>query len=326
MGIRVAIIGCGYIAVACHGPACVRYAASHPGVELVACCDVDGERAERFRQEFGFARAYTDYLEMMRAERPGAVCLCVPPPLAAEMGVRVLEMGVPLLAEKPPAMSAAEMDRLIEAARTTGTIHQVAFNRRFAPLLMRLRDLLQEHTVRHVDHSFTRVGRSRGDFATTAIHAVDSLRYLLGCDFESARFGYHEYPALGEGVVDYIIDCTFSSGATGHLTVSPLAGTDAERIAVYAAEHTFVASLNWGVDAPGRLQHWHEGRPVLDLNAVQHCGSAEDLVVSGFYGEDEAFFDAVQAGRQPAHDFASARQSVEIMECLRERRREYTRA
>jgi predicted dehydrogenase len=65
---------------------------------------------------------------------------------------------------------------------------------------------------------------------------------------------------------------------------------------------------------------------VLDLDAVQYCGSAEDLVVSGFYGEDAAFFDAVQGGWQPAHDFASARQSVEIMECLRERRREYTGA
>jgi myo-inositol 2-dehydrogenase/D-chiro-inositol 1-dehydrogenase len=325
MGLRIAVIGCGYIATACHGPACVRYAATHRGVELAACCDVDGERAEQFRHEFGFGRAYASYLEMLRVERPDAVCLCVPERLAAEMGGRILELGVPLLAEKPPAMTVAEMDRLIALAEATGTLHQVALNRRFAPLLVHLQALLEGRKVQHVDHTFTRVGRRQGDFSTTAIHAVDTLRYLLGCDYERVRFAYHEHPTLGTGVADTIMDCTFTGGATGHLTICPVAGADAERVAVYAAGHAYQASLNWGADAPGRLRHWHEGQLAADVDAVQQSGRAEEYVISGYYGEDEAFFDAVQAGRQPVHDLASARQSVEIMACLRERRKEYIR-
>ena len=324
MTLRIAFIGCGYIASASHGPACVHYAASHTGVELAACCDADAARARALGQGFGFARSYTDYAEMLRTEDPSAVFLCVPEGVAADIGADLLGKGVPVLLEKPPAMTVADMDRLIAIAAAKGTIHQVAFNRRFAPLVVRLRGLLQGQAVQHVDHSFTRVGRTRGDLATTAIHALDTLRFLLRSDYRSARLSYHEHSDLGEGVADYVVDCTFTNGATGHLTISPVAGANVERVAVYSAGNTYQVSLNWGDDAPGR-QLWHLGRLVLDLDAAQASGSAEDYVVSGFYAQDEAFFDAVQAGRQPTDDLASARQSVEMMQCLRERRKEYIR-
>src|SRR5262249_38288912 len=71
-------IGCGEPARSSHGPAQALYVLRHPETVLAACCDVDGEKAERYRHRSGFARSYTDALAMVEAERPEAAALVVP--------------------------------------------------------------------------------------------------------------------------------------------------------------------------------------------------------------------------------------------------------
>ena len=44
-------------------------------VELVACCDLDRELAERMQQRWDIPAAYTDYLEMIEQERPDIVAI-----------------------------------------------------------------------------------------------------------------------------------------------------------------------------------------------------------------------------------------------------------
>src|ERR1043165_8119272 len=93
-----------------------RYAATHAGTELAACCDLDGARAERHRQRFGFARAYTDVAAMLDAEKRDAVVAAVPVHRTAAVGAALLERGLPLLLEKPPGQTVQEVDALIAAA------------------------------------------------------------------------------------------------------------------------------------------------------------------------------------------------------------------
>jgi len=323
---KIAVIGCGYITGASHGPAYVRYAAQHADVELAACCDVDGARAEEFRARCGFARAYTDYLGLLDAEKPGAVCLNVPERLICEMGCRILEMGYPLLAEKPPGLTVEQVERLAATAETHGVLHQVALNRRHTPLVVELKRLLEGQPVHHVCLDFLRIGRTRYDFTTTAIHAVDTARFLLGCDYQHVRFQYQAFPDLGTDVANFFLDCVFTSGVTARLSISPVTGVSVERVAVHAVDHTWFLSLSNGPDVPGSLRHFEKGQLVLDLDGAQFCGSQDDYILSGFYAEDAAFFDAVRAVRQPADDFRSARQSVEVMQAMRERKPVYRNA
>src|SRR5690242_16205539 len=98
---RIATVGCGGMATTGHGPAYARYAATRAGTVLVACCDLDPERAETFRARFGFARAYTDLDVMLDRERPGAVALVAPVDRTCDLACRILERGIPLLTEKP---------------------------------------------------------------------------------------------------------------------------------------------------------------------------------------------------------------------------------
>jgi len=321
MSFKIAVIGCGWVSTASHGPVYQRYAASNFDVELSACCDVDLTRAEQFAAQFGFSHAYTDFRQMLDSERPSAVCLNVPERLICEMGCQVMELGYPLLSEKPPGLTLAEIDQLIDVACATGVIHQVAFNRRHTPLIVELKRLLAGYLIHHIDHHFYRVCRHKYDFSATAVHAIDSLRFLAG-DFAHIRFHYKEFPELGQ-VANFLLDGVMDSGATATLSIAPLTGLNVERTIIHAVDHTFCLNLNLGPDAPGSLQHFEKGQLALNINAAEFSHSIDDTVLNGFEAQAVSFFEAVRGNRHPADTFASCRQSVAIMQAMRERQAEY---
>jgi myo-inositol 2-dehydrogenase / D-chiro-inositol 1-dehydrogenase len=325
---RLCQIGCGEHARVAHGPSQARCAREREDLELAACCDIDAGRAESFRSEFGYARAFSDPLALLEAERPDAVVVVVPVAHTVEVGSLVLSRGLPLLLEKPPGETVAEVDRLIAAADRNGRAvpHQVAFNRRFAPLIRELRRRIEDAgPLQHLHYEMTRVERRDPDFSTTAIHGLDAVRYLAGCDYAEARFRYREIPELGAGVANILVDAVMTSGATAHLAFCPVAGVVVERAGVHAHGHTlFLHVPMWnGVDSPGRLWHFEGGRLVAELGGDRVGDGTALFELGGFYRETVAFLDAVTAGRTPTPSLRESRQSVEIAECLRARRETY---
>ena len=328
---KICAVGCGEHAASSHGPALARYAATRPHVELAACCDVDPERAERHRARFGFARAYTDAMAMIAAERPDAAVLVVPEAMTCEVGVRLLGQGVPLLIEKPPGRTLDELDRLAAAAAGDGdpVPHQVAFNRRFVPLVREARRRLDEigtvAPIQHLHYEMTRVDRRDPDFSTTAIHGLDAVRFLAGCDFAQIRFRYREMPEKGPGVANILADAVLASGATAQLAFCPVAGVVVERATVHAGRHTLHLRVPmWGaMDSPGRLEHFEGGVRKDDVSGAAAGETPPAWELGGFYAEYEAFLGDLQAGRVPAPSLREARQSVEIAACVSRRESEY---
>jgi myo-inositol 2-dehydrogenase/D-chiro-inositol 1-dehydrogenase len=319
---KLCAIGCGEHAASSHGPAQERYVSRHPDLQLAACCDVDGERAEQHRRRFGFARSYCDAWEMLESERPDVVVLVVPEHATCEMASRVLAQGHPLLLEKPPGRTTAEVDRMVAAAEggPRPVPHQVAFNRRHAPLVREARARLAalRAPVTHVHYEMTRVDRRDPDFSTTAIHGIDAVRFLAGSDYASVRFSYRERPEVGPGVADIFLDAVMASGATAHLAFRPVAGVVVERATLHARDQTvFLQVPMWGgFDSPGRLLHFAGGR--LQAEVVGQP-DAEPFVLGGFYAELEAFLADLAAGRAPSPSLRESRQSVEVAERIRHR-------
>ena len=325
---RICQIGCGEHARVAHGPSQRRCAAERSDLILAGCCDLDRERSESFRRDFGYERAFTDPAAMLDTERPDAVVVVVPVERTVAIGSLVLERGIPLLLEKPPGETVAEVDRLIAAAERGGRLvpHQVAFNRRFAPLVRELRRRIEEAPpLQHVHYEMTRVERRDPDFSTTAIHGLDVVRYLAGCDYVEARFRHRELPELGKGVANILVDAVMASGATAHLAFSPVAGVLVERASAHVHGHSlFLHVPMWsGVDSPGRLWHYSGGRLAAEL-AGDAVGDGTALFeLGGFYRETVAFLDAVVGGHAPSPSLREARQSVEIAERIRQRATEY---
>lgn len=326
MPFRIAVIGCGSISMGYHGPSYQKYAAEHEDTQLAACCDLDFDRGRLFCEKFGFNKAYTDWKEMLDWEKPDAVCLNVPPPLTPIFTIPILRMGYPLLLEKPPGLTEADVDEMIHVADETGTPNQVAFNRRYAPLVAHLRDILVQRftpeQIQHICYDFCRIGRTDADFSTTAIHGIDAARFIVNSDYAVVNFHYREFPRAGPSVANIFMDCTFRSGATAQLSFLPLSGAVIERAQVHALDRIyFLNTPIWmGFDFPGSLLVVEKGMIIERLDGSQAASASEDFILNGFYQENQAFFEDIRNGRKPAGDIRSGRQPVIIAQALRERR------
>ena len=118
--LRIALVGCGGQAFRNLLPS-LHYAP----VELVATCDISGDRAAAYARHHAAARSYTDYetlLECEAADAIDAVLLATGydangRPLYPGQATRAMEAGLHVFMEKPPAASVGE----IEAQRDAGS-------------------------------------------------------------------------------------------------------------------------------------------------------------------------------------------------------------
>jgi predicted dehydrogenase len=325
MPFRIAVVGCGNISFSHHGPAYQKYAADHTDTELRACCDLDPERSRKFAEAFGFSNSYSDWQVMLKREHPDAVCLNVPPAQTADLACQILRLGYPLHLEKPPGLNQNEINAMIQAAEESNVPNQVAFNRRFMPLLTRLRELVAAAAPRSlytIRCEFCRQNRQDPDFSTTAVHAIDAVRFLAGSDYKQVDFIYQDIPDAGLSVANIFLQARFASGLVAHLSFLPLSGLVAERYEIHLRDHAFYLSTPiWtSYDFPGSLTQIHQGKEITKVTGPELSFSQDDFLLSGFYQEDASFFDDIRTGKRPQHDIVSGRQAVIISQAIRERR------
>ena len=267
---------------------------------------------------------------MLETEHPDAVCLVVPPSITAGLACQILMLKFPLLIEKPPGLTVDETDRMIAAARLSGTPNQVAFNRRHTPLVAFARNLLTDNVaageLQHLQYDFYRIGRTDADFSTTAIHGIDTARFLVGSDYARISFHYQDLPALGPTTANILLDCTFESGVTAQICFCPVSGAVIERATIHTLDQLFFLNLPmWNaVDSPGSVVHLKKGELMGTYPGPEISGGAEDFILNGFYHENALFFGDIRTGRTPRGNIESGRQSVEISQFIRERRVHYS--
>ncbi|MDP9238566.1 MAG: Gfo/Idh/MocA family oxidoreductase [Chloroflexota bacterium] len=123
---RIAIIGAGFITRVGHLPG---YKAAVANV--VAICDVNEEPARKLAAQYGIPRVYADWREMITAEAPDIVSVCLPNVLHREPTLFALDAGAHVLCEKPLATSVAEAAEMFAAAESAGRTLMAAQNWRW---------------------------------------------------------------------------------------------------------------------------------------------------------------------------------------------------
>ena len=127
--LRVALIGCGRIARVHRA-----YLQGIPQVELVGVCDSDAAARAAFAQESNLP-GFASVAELLERGRPDAVHVLTPPATHAPLALELLRQGVNVLVEKPLALSVAEADAVIAAARRAERWLTVDHNRWFDPVV-----------------------------------------------------------------------------------------------------------------------------------------------------------------------------------------------
>ena len=191
---RALLVGTGAVAEL-HAEA---IAASHGRVVLAGAVDLDPSRLEGFCARHPVEHAGTDYDRILSTVRPDLVLIATPPAPHAALAVAALEAGAWVLCEKPFCASLAELDRIRDAERRTGSYAACVFQQRFASSTRHVRTLIENgtfgrplvaicHTLWYRDANYYAVPwRGKWDTelgGTTVghgIHAMDHLLHLLG--------------------------------------------------------------------------------------------------------------------------------------------------
>lgn len=134
--LRVGVIGAGNFAAG----VLVPQLASIASAQLVSIASARGVTARHLAQKHGIAQATTDAEAVINDAQIDAVVIATRHGQHARLATRALQAGKHVFVEKPLALDEAELALVLSAARASGRVLSVGYNRRFAPLSLKLRD------------------------------------------------------------------------------------------------------------------------------------------------------------------------------------------
>jgi predicted dehydrogenase len=132
-----------------HAPGFAKVA----GVKITALCDPVPENAAKVQAAHApEARVFADWQELLKSGLIDAVSVATPVYLHAPMTVAALEAGCHVLCEKPMAMSSAEANGMLAAARQAGKVLQLNLSRRYDPFYQTIAQLINDGRIGELRH------------------------------------------------------------------------------------------------------------------------------------------------------------------------------
>jgi UDP-N-acetyl-2-amino-2-deoxyglucuronate dehydrogenase len=231
---RIALIGCGRISKN-HFEAIDQI----DGLELVAVCDSDSERAEQAGKQWGVPH-YTSYEKMLKESKADIVTIATPSGLHAEQGIEAASAGKHVVMEKPMAISLTGADSLVHACDKAGVQLFVVKQNRLNPPVQLLKSAVDRNRFGRIYMASCTVHWARpqeyydqapwrgtwefdgGAFMNQASHYVDLIQWLMG-PVESVMAKTATLARRIETEDSGIAILKFRSGALGSIEVTMLA-------------------------------------------------------------------------------------------------------
>jgi myo-inositol 2-dehydrogenase/D-chiro-inositol 1-dehydrogenase len=306
LAVKIGFAGCGYIA----------------GVHIT---DLKRDERAEIASIFdpvpgrGGALAARDFDQLLSSV--DAVYITSPNTLHAELALRAVAAGKHVFCEKPMATTLDAARKVLEAASAAHTVFQVGFNRRFACVYRRMKELIQTappHTA-HIKMNrgellkpaWTGDEQVTGGFLfETPIHMFDMMRFQFGevASIDARLSRANDFSMLVE----------FQSGMNATFVTSADASWffPYERLEVFGEYSTIETEemeflrYRLGLDAPSRTEDYRDVAQEAKL---------------GFAEEDRLFVDAILGKTAPPVTALDGFRAVELAcacyQSARERRR-----
>ena len=195
----IGIIGCGKIAQVRHIP---EYA-EHKDAKLLGFYDINQQRAAGLAEQYG-GTAYATVEALLANPEIQAVSICAANFAHAELTIAALNAGKHVLCEKPMAVTLAECEAMVEAAKKNNKFLMIGHNQRLAKAHSTARKLIVDGLIGQIVTFRTTFGHGgpetwsitpgkgvwffdkkqavMGSMADLGIHKTDLIRFLLDQD------------------------------------------------------------------------------------------------------------------------------------------------
>ena len=120
--------------------------------ELYAIAGRSLEKAEAFRERFGFKKAYKGYEALLEDPEVEAVYVPLPNDIHSEWVIKALKARKHVICEKPMAMNEMELRSMFAAARENGVLLMEAFAYLHSPYIARLKEIVSSGEIGDIDY------------------------------------------------------------------------------------------------------------------------------------------------------------------------------
>lgn len=192
--LRVGLIGCGFI-----GPHHLDAIRRLGFADVTAVATRSAEDARAKADAHHIAKSYGDWRELLADPEIDVVDITTPTRSHAEIAIAAAVAGKHVIVDKPMALTTAEAEAMLDAARSAGVVHAVTFSIRYNVMLQQLRGMvgegevgevnfvqghyLQEWLLRDTDYNWRIEPEQAGALAMVAdagAHWYDLLQHLTG--------------------------------------------------------------------------------------------------------------------------------------------------
>lgn len=304
MKIRLGIVGLGGIAQKAYLPLVTAL----DSVEIAVVASRHTRRAKEICERYRLPRGVTDLDAFVRS-RPRAAIVLTPSPTHAAIVRYLLERDIDVLVEKPATLSSRDTKELGDLAHKRHRVLMVAFNRRYAPLYQKAKELFAGHRValclaeKHRDRATHSTLFS--NYIDDTIHMIDLLRWFGG----DGRAVTTTVRRRGGHLVDAVSVVAFHAGGTGVVATSMEAGGWEERVSLYGD------GLSVQVQAFRQAWVTRKGQDRPQVLGREVAGDwTTSLEVRGFPQLIQHFLDCVRTRAAPLTNAEQAYESQLLLE------------
>jgi len=303
-----------------HLPALARSSTATAAVLV----ETSGERGRRLASQFEIPRVVTDYRDAL--EGIDAAIVGLPHHLHAPVTIDLLDAGIPVLVEKPMALTVADCERMTAASERTGAILAVGLLRRCTPALRWVAHALEAGLLGRIEAFDLREGAvygwpvaspsmfSRdggGVLADAGSHVLDLVTWWFG---EWQSVGYWD-DAQGGVEADCLIELEMQDGARGRIELSRTRNLRNTCIITGARGRIEVGTKTDSIVTVA----WNDGAAISSRASVDGRPSPTNLI-DLFTPQLDQFVRAIRHGEHPVVSGREALRSVALLNACYQQR------
>lgn len=148
--------------------------------EMYAIAGRSMEKAEAFKEKYGFQKAYGSYEELLTDPEVEAIYIPLPNTMHYDWTIKTLQAKKHVLCEKPLAPTAAQAKEMFDAAKANGVYLMEAFAYQHSPYLTAVRDEIEKGTIGEV--CYMESAYITSDYKKTNIRMRKEM--LGGCTYD----------------------------------------------------------------------------------------------------------------------------------------------